>query len=306
MSEGGEAQQPRLLRPQRHHLGHDGAVVGIATVLATPAPGREGLLAQVPPGREGQEGLDDRARQRDGVLAFMTAIGGGARHRGLQEIRQAGEPGLVRDHERIGRLVLEHVLTEARTQLGQALADSRQALLRFRIEPGTGADEAAMPALQEPRLLGVEAERLAAAEHGVDAGEQRVIHHDRRPVARGDRRERPFQRLQRLVRVGPGEIVEHAADTRERPPGPLQGFDRVGEIGRGGIGDDRRDLARVLGQRRLEGHLDVLGPDLREGRQAERRFPGTGERIAGGQVERFGRGHQAYSVTGSSGGRPSI
>ena len=74
MGEGGIAEQPRALRPQRNHLGDDRLVVGGAAAVAARDPGAKDFLPQVATGRELQERLDAGARDGDDVLAVEAAL----------------------------------------------------------------------------------------------------------------------------------------------------------------------------------------------------------------------------------------
>jgi hypothetical protein len=155
-----------------------------------------------------------------------------------------------------------------------------------------GADEAAMRALQQAHLLGVEAEALAPTENCLDPREQPLVHHDHGPVTRHHRRHLAFDRLQSLVRVRPGEIVEDAAEPAQPAGRTLQRLDRIREIGFRLLGLDRLDLGPVPVQCRRIGLMDMLRADLGEGRQTERRLPDLREGIAGQQVQGFGCGHE--------------
>ena len=148
-----EAQQLRPLGPELQDLGDDLAVVGLAAIGAAHGPGLEGLLAQVAPGRILQERLDAGARQGNGMLARVAAILGGLGRRRAHGFGQAGEVGLVLQHEHEGLLVGEQVLTEASAEHGHALGDRRHALLGLGREPGPGLDEGAVVALEHAGLL---------------------------------------------------------------------------------------------------------------------------------------------------------
>ncbi len=121
VGEAGEAEQPGALAAQQHHLGDQGAVVGGAAVLAALDPGLEHLLAQIAPGRELQEALARRPRQRDGVLARVAALLGRGARGVAGEIRQAGEVAFVED-QRVGLLVGQHVLPELRCRGSPAVS----------------------------------------------------------------------------------------------------------------------------------------------------------------------------------------
>ena len=57
------AEQPRALGAQRHHLGDDRLVVGLAAAVAARDPGAERLLAQIAARGKLQERLDAGAPQ---------------------------------------------------------------------------------------------------------------------------------------------------------------------------------------------------------------------------------------------------
>ena len=99
--------------------------------------------------------------ERHRVLALQPALLGGAARGGAGEIRQAGEIALGKRHH-VGLLVGEHVLPERRAEARQPLADLLQPLLRRRIEPGAGAAEQRVIALQHARLLGASGRDSAA------------------------------------------------------------------------------------------------------------------------------------------------
>ena len=153
MRVGFVAQQARALGPEADHLGGDVAIVGRAAVLAARRPGAKGVLPQVAPRRELQERLDARARQRDGIFAGMTALGGEPRGARDEEIRQAVEIAFVEQHQP-GLFVRQHVLAERGAEARQPFADRRQARLGLRRRAGAGAGEIEMIALEHPRLFG--------------------------------------------------------------------------------------------------------------------------------------------------------
>src|SRR5260370_17821633 len=74
---------------------------------------------------------------------------------------QAGEVFLALEHERVSLLVRQHVLAEGGAERGQPLADCRNSALRIGRQPRAGAAEGHVVALQNPRLFGREAKRIA-------------------------------------------------------------------------------------------------------------------------------------------------
>ena len=134
MGEGLVAEELRALGAQRHHLGDDRLVVGLAAVVAARDPGAERLLAQIAARGELQERLDAGARERDDVLAGHAALGGGRARRRAHEIGQAGEVVLALEHQRVVLLVGQHVLAEGRAERGQPLGDLGEPLLGGGVE----------------------------------------------------------------------------------------------------------------------------------------------------------------------------
>ncbi len=169
MREAWVAEQARLLVAQRRQLGDDRRIVGLAR-LAARDPGAEDLLAQVAPSGELQERLDAGPAQGHEVALLAPLLRGAARG-GAHEIRQAGEVALAQRH-RVALLVGEHVLAKRRAERREPVADLLQPLLRRRLEPGAGAVEECVVALQHPALLGREAETRRLAVQGVEPGEK--------------------------------------------------------------------------------------------------------------------------------------
>ena len=147
--EGLVAEKPGALRPEAHHLGDDGLVVGRAASVAAARPGAEGLLAQVAAAREGEERLDARSGERDHVLAGKPPLLG-RRSGGLaQEERQPGEIRFAVEDEDVGFLVGQHVLGELRAEAREPLGDGRETRLRVRREARTGPDEDRVIAVEQ-------------------------------------------------------------------------------------------------------------------------------------------------------------
>ena len=281
MGIGLEAEQSGALGAQPHHLGDDRTVVAFALVLAPGGPGLEGLLPQVPPGREAQEGLDQRAPERHGMLARKTAFGGGLGGRVAQRLRQAGEVVLTVEDEQIILLVVEDVLAEARPERREALGDRRQPRPFGRPEPRAPAHEAAVGEVEHAGLLGVEAEAFASCEDRIDAGEESGIEPDRLPMPGEEGCDVALDLLQRLVGVGACEVPEYAAHPAQCAAGALQRPDDVVEAWLGGIGLDGVDLVAVFGDPALEGRPEVLRLDRPERRRRERCRPGLEQGVAG-------------------------
>ena len=95
-----------------------------------------------------QHRLDAGARRGDGVgrvqLALARGFGGG----GAGELGQAGDLGLAEGEHRLA-FVGEDVLAELRAQRGEALDDGGEAIAFGIGEPGPGADEIEVVALED-------------------------------------------------------------------------------------------------------------------------------------------------------------
>src|SRR4051794_35024608 len=91
-----------------------------------------------------------------------------------------------------------------------------------------------------------------------------------------------LDRLEGVARVRAGQVVEHTRDLIEAAARALEGVDRVGEGRRIGIPGDGYDLGGVLRERLVEGRAEVIGRDLIERRQPERRRPFAEERVGRG------------------------
>ncbi len=281
--EGLVAEEPRPLRAQFHHLGDDRLVVGLAAAVAARNPGAEHLLAQVPARRELEERVGDRARGGHHVLAGHVALLAHGEGRRPHEIGQTRKIVLAIEHQRIVLLVRQHILAEARAERRQPLVDGGEPFLRRRIEPCAGTLEPKMVALEHPRLLGREAELIAAAMQRIHAAEQGLVHRDLVPVLGVDRRELALDLLDRIVRVRAREQVEHIVEAGELGAALLHRIDGVGKGGRGRIGGDCLDLGAMGGISARIGRMEMLGHDARERRHAERRGPWLGKRIVGFQ-----------------------
>ncbi|MEY9791728.1 hypothetical protein ABIE77_006287 [Sinorhizobium fredii] len=176
-------EQLCLLGPKDKRLGDDAPIVGLAAVFAARRPGPEGLFAKLAVFREGQEGLDDRPRQRHRVFAVLAPVARHSRHRILQEIRQPVQFRLARQQQRPALLVGQHILAEFRAKPGERLVDRGKPVLRRLFELGAGLDETLPVPLQDARCLQVEAELFPLLPQRVDAAEQGRIRADLRVVA---------------------------------------------------------------------------------------------------------------------------
>ena len=73
--------------------------------------------------------------------------------------------------------------------------------------------------------------------------------------------------VQRIVRVGLGDVFEDLHDAGQRGAGAFHGHDGVVEIGCGGVGGDALDLGGMLAHRRLDGGRVIGIVDAVEGRR---------------------------------------
>ena len=155
VGEAAMAVQRGLLVPQREQLPHQRAVVGLAGRVAAADPGAPGLLAQVAPLAEGQEGHDQRARQRHHVhaLLHLPAVQRRLARGGADEVRQAGQVAFAAQHQLVAALVGQHVLREAGVEFRLPLHVGGVALAVRALQPGAGADEVQVHALQQPAHL---------------------------------------------------------------------------------------------------------------------------------------------------------
>jgi len=103
----GVAHQRRLALTQRQDLQRHRPVVVRAGVAATADPGAPGLLAQVAPLREAEEGQDQRPAQGDHRRG-QTAVGRRLARGGAHELGQAGHRRLVGQGQGEGVLVVAH------------------------------------------------------------------------------------------------------------------------------------------------------------------------------------------------------
>jgi hypothetical protein len=197
VGEIGVAVQLRLLEPKGEDLAHHRPVVVSAVVFAARHPGAPGGFAQVASVGEGQERHDVRTRQRDHRAAVgHAALGRRLACRGAHERRQSGHFGLVTQQQPVGRFVGELVLRELRGQLGETLHHLRIALPGRSDEPGAGAHEVEMHAVEQAALFSRQGQRLALLVQGVDACEQAGVHRDRAAMLRKEWRHVALDRLQ--------------------------------------------------------------------------------------------------------------
>ncbi len=155
-------------------------------------------------------------------------------------------------------------MAERRAEMGQPFVDLRHPRLGGVVEPGTGAMEAGIGALQQPHLLACQGQRGAIFVQHRDPAEQHGVHHDLE---------------QRRVGIRRHQVVEDSRHLGEQFPGALQRRDGICKIRRGGIVGDRGDLGRVVGKGLLECGEKMFRINIREWRRLERRLPRLQERI---------------------------
>ena len=121
------------------------------------------------------------------------------------------------------------------------------------------------------------------------------------------RRDLLLDRLQRVARLGRGQVREDAPRLLEEPARGVERLDGVLERGRRGAPGDRLHFAVVLRDGLLDRGQEVLGLDRVEGRDAEGRRPlreeGVGRRLGG---ERDGQEEEGDGQAGGHGGASSV
>ena len=130
-------------------------------------------------------------------------------HRLAHEIGKAGKLRLAFERQREGLLVRQHVLAERGAECRQPFDDLGKAFLGRAIEPGTGATERDVIALEHPLLFRIEPERVDLLHERVDAAEQVRVGVDIVPVAGSPRRKFAFYLQKPLVAVGADQEMEN-------------------------------------------------------------------------------------------------
>ncbi len=176
------AEQCRLFGTKRQRLTHDCQVVGIAAVGAARHPGGKRPLPQVTPLRKGQERLDDRAGQGDGIAFLLASFARGSSHCLAKESRQPGKVRVLPEKEDPAPLVRKYVLPEACAEPGQCLVDPCQPFLVRLRQLRSGAHEAFPVPLEDTVLLPRQTQFLTSRPETVDPVEQRLVHRDLRIV----------------------------------------------------------------------------------------------------------------------------
>ena len=165
------------------------------------------------------------------ALPAMPRSSAAALCRRDEGLRQAVAIGLAKLHEPV-LLVAEQMMAEGSAEMGQPLVDLGHPLLGRLVEPGAGAMEAGIGALQQPHLLGGQPERGAVVVQQRDPAEQHRVHHDRVPVPRHPQRHLLVDLQQRRIGVRRHQIVEHRRNPGEQLARALQRGDGVGEVRR--------------------------------------------------------------------------
>ena len=289
------AMQPRLLVAQGEDLAGDRPVVVFAVVLAAAGPGGECLLAQVAAVGEREERHDERTRQRDdpdvGLAAFLRRCARG----GPQILRQAGEIALVPQDQTVAGFVGQNVLAEAGREFGKALHDRAVAHSCRGGKPGAFAHEIQMGPLDEAQLLRREPQLVPPLVQLVDAREEPDVQADCAVMGGEPRRDLAFDGLQRRRGLRGGQIEEQSRDAPEVPAAAVERCDGVVERRRLAALRNGVRLGAVHLHRVLERRAVMLGPDLCERRQAERRLPRMQQRVGG----LFGHGQRVRQRGGA-------
>ena len=208
------------------------------------------------------------------MLARHSAFFGGFRRSVDEEFWQPRKIFLGLEDERVRFLIRKHVLTELRAERRHALVDRREALLRLGRELSAAAYKPDVISIQNARFFNGQAQTVFLLVQLFDAIKQFRIQVDLVPVPRHHRRDLAFDLLQRVIRVRPGEIVEHACHVAQLAAGQLHRIDRVGEGRRFLRVSNRMDFGAMLGDGLLERRRKMRGLDPLERRHSERGGPG--------------------------------
>ena len=294
-----EPEQARPLGPQRRHPGQQRT--GVRRAVQPPADG--GLVQPSPDvavGQGGQGGL--RGGQDQGEQpAGQTPLGGGGGGRGGGVRAQPRDPGLLVQVDGGGVGGVGDQGVEALGQRRQLRVERAQAFLAGTGQAGTGPDEVTVVALEQPQLVGVQAEGGATGVQVVDPGEQPSVEGQRVGVRGQQRGELLVDGPDAGGGVRAGQRRDHGAGPLQQPAAALQGEHGVGEGRLAGEGGDRLPLRALLRGAGRQRRTHVLLADLVERRQAVRQGAGPGERVVRGQTGRRGGGGRH----GSRGGHES-
>jgi hypothetical protein len=136
-----------------------------------------------------------------------------------------------------------------------------------------------MQPLQEPALLGLQRQRIAALNQRIEAGEQSRIALDRRPMRGQPRRQPALDRLQCGRGVRSAQAAEDRLDARQQPAAAIERRGGVVERRRLGPGGDAFYLGAMRGKRDVERRLEVAGLDPFKRRQAQVLGPALQQRV---------------------------
>jgi hypothetical protein len=176
-------------------------------------------------------------------------------------------------------LIMQDVLAKACMQHRQTFRNLRHPRLGRRRQRSAPADQIEMDPPQQPRLVGVQDQKIDFAEQGGDPVKQFRIKHNLHPVPRQNRRQRHIQPLQRRPAQATDQIVENRGDAFEPTARALHRCDGVGKIRGRRIFGNRRNLTQMRRHRLFEGQREMFGPDTVERRQAERGCPFLKKRV---------------------------
>ena len=196
------------------------------------------------------------------------------------KIGQTCEIALLQ-HQRIGLLIGQHVLSELGAEAGHPLVDGRQAVLRRLVERAASPHESSVIAVEHARLLGVKAEAVAPGIQVGDAGVERAVEIECVAVTCQERRDVALDRLDGIAGVGAGQHKKDVGDVLEIAPAHLQRHDGVVEARRLRIGGDSVELGAVGSQSAVEGGTEMVRLDRRQRRQAEGAGPVGQQRVIG-------------------------
>ena len=282
-----EAEQAGPLGAQGGHPGEQRPGVGVP---AQPAGHRRLVetTTHVAVLQRGERGLRGGQHERDEPAVQAPVLGGGA-GRGQGVGAEPGGLGLVGEVERRRVRRVGHLGVEALRERGQLGVDLAEALLAGLRQGGARADEVAVVALEQPGLVGGQAQVRPARVQGVDPGEEPLVEEEGVGVRGPQGRELGVDGTHAGRRVGAGQGARHRHHAVQQPAAALQGEHGVLE-------------GRLVG---LRGHRLPLGPLLRDPGRHRRRQVLLTDPVERGQPvrQRAGRRERVVRVEGGSGGR---
>ena len=197
--------------------------------------------------------------------AFLSFRLGRLRCRFPDKVRQAGQPALVRDVERIGVGRRQHVFAVLEAQQGKLLDVFAISLLVGRGEVGAAPGKLLVGVVKQFVLVRGEAETVPLLPDGLDPGEKGLVEGDVHLVFRHLGGEILGDLLHFVVRIGLQQVVKDAGYAVQGASVVLEGFDGVGKVRRIGIGDDGIDPGLRFREGLLEGRHIMLVADLVKG-----------------------------------------